>query len=159
MCKVRIENIPLHVEQGPKKKVTKLAIPESVNKARKWKFKILQASDFELMAVDYEYTQLIYRLSGFIWIHATDTTGFRLLLTKKTCIKTSLTYFVFTWDSELELHTRMTMTTTSKNSRFNARASRFLVHCTLTQGHSTAIFGKISVRKTISELEFSEHLL
>ena len=61
MCKVRIENIPLHVEQGPKKKVTKLAIPESVNKARKWKFKILQASDFELMAVDYEYTQLIYR--------------------------------------------------------------------------------------------------
>ena len=27
------------------------------------------------------------------------------------------------------------------------------------QGHPTAIFGKISVRKTISELEFSEHLL
>ena len=114
MCKVRIENIPLHC-RVQKKKVTKLAIPESVNKARKWKFKILQASDFELMAVDYEYTQLIYRLSGFIWIHATDTTGFRLLLTKKTCIKTSLTYSVFTWDSELELHTRMTMTTTSKN--------------------------------------------
>ena len=118
MCIVRIENIPLHC-RVQKKKVTKLAIPESVNKARKWKFKILQASDFELMAVDYEYTQLIYRLSGFIWIHATDTTGFRLLLTKKTCIKTSLTYFVFTWDSELELHTRMTMTTTSKNNRFN----------------------------------------
>ena len=59
MCKVRIENIPLHCRV--QKKVTKLAIPESVNKARKWKFKILQASDFELMAVDYEYTQLIYR--------------------------------------------------------------------------------------------------
>ena len=27
------------------------------------------------------------------------------------------------------------------------------------QGHPTAIFGKISVRKTIWELEFSEHLL
>ena len=60
MCKVRIENIPLHC-RVQKKKVTKLAIPESVNKARKWKFKTLQASDCELMAVDYEYTQLIYR--------------------------------------------------------------------------------------------------
>ena len=29
----------------------------------------------------------------------------------------------------------------------------------LPQGHPTAIFGKISVRKTIWELEFSEHLL
>ena len=29
----------------------------------------------------------------------------------------------------------------------------------LEQGHPTAIFGKISVRKTIWDLEFSEHLL
>ena len=29
----------------------------------------------------------------------------------------------------------------------------------ITQGHPTTIFGKISVRKTIWELEFSEHLL
>ena len=28
-----------------------------------------------------------------------------------------------------------------------------------TQGHPTAIFGKISVRNTIWDLEFSEHLL
>ena len=30
---------------------------------------------------------------------------------------------------------------------------------TKIQGHPTAIFGKISVRKTIWDLEFSEHLL
>ena len=29
----------------------------------------------------------------------------------------------------------------------------------IVQGHPTAIFGKISVRKTIWDLEFSEHLL
>ena len=29
----------------------------------------------------------------------------------------------------------------------------------MEQGHPTAIFGKISVRKTIWDLEFSEHLL
>ena len=59
---VRYESkIYLYTAGSKQKKVTKLAIPESVNKARKWKFKILQASDFELMAVDYEYTQLIYR--------------------------------------------------------------------------------------------------
>ena len=29
----------------------------------------------------------------------------------------------------------------------------------IKQGHPTAIFGKISVRKTIWDLEFSEHLL
>ena len=36
MCKVRIENTPLHAVQGPKKRnLQNLAIPESVNKARK----------------------------------------------------------------------------------------------------------------------------
>jgi len=30
---------------------------------------------------------------------------------------------------------------------------------TIQQGHPTTIFGKISVRKTIWDLEFSEHLL
>lgn len=63
MCKARIETTTLHVVQGPKteRNLQNLAIPESVNKAWKWKFKILQASDFELMEVDYEYAQLIYR--------------------------------------------------------------------------------------------------
>ena len=31
--------------------------------------------------------------------------------------------------------------------------------CKRKQGHPTAIFGKMSVRKTIWDLEFSEHLL
>ena len=46
----------------------------------------------------------------------------------------------------------------SVTSTVRPRQTR-VVHRVREQGHPTAIFGKISVRKTIWELEFSEHLL
>ena len=44
------------------------------------------------------------------------------------------------------------------NQELNKAFSLTRVQC-VTQEHPTAIFGKISVRKTIWDLEFSEHLL
>ena len=62
MCKVRIENIRLHIAQSPppplpkKKETYKIwPSPRSVNKAMIQNFRSFNC---ELMRVDYEYTQL-----------------------------------------------------------------------------------------------------
>ena len=93
------------------------------------------------------------------------------------CFVTSVAIHGYEYPHNSRLRLRFKMTSDGANcSKYNARINTLTLRypgtkcdyiaCdyiaperVLYQGHPTTSFGKISVRKTISDLEFSEHLL